>query len=66
MNLVATSPETNPVKIKLNGRSVNEIEVHEPKMYNLFKSEELLEGELKVFVKGKGFKAYAFTFGGCV
>jgi hypothetical protein len=66
VNLVASSPETTSIKIKLNGRSVNEIEVHEPKMYNLFKSEELTQGELKIFVKGRGFKAYAFTFGGCV
>lgn len=66
VNLVASSTETTSIKIKLNGRSVNEIKVDEPKMYNLFKSEELFEGELKVFVKGKGFKAYAFTFGGCV
>ncbi len=66
VNLVASSTETTSLKIKLNGRSVNEIKVDEPKMYNLFKSEELTQGELKVFIKGKGFKAYAFTFGGCV
>lgn len=66
VNLVASSPETTSVKVKLNGRSVNEIRVDEPRMYNLLKNEELTQGELKVFVKGKGFKAYAFTFGGCV
>lgn len=67
VNLVMESQSDRPVKIRpeVNGEPLKEIEVRESKMYNLWKSQEYASGELKIFVKDAGFRAYAFTFGGC-
>jgi len=53
------------------GKLVQELEVREPKMYNLFKETDhnkhaaFPRRELKIFVKDAGVRMYAFTFGGC-
>ncbi len=60
------------VRLELNGKFLRELEVREAKMYNLVSVKDLAavplaaapKGELKIFVKDQGLKAYAFTFGG--
>ncbi len=74
VNLVTEARTERPAKlrIELGGKLVQELEVHEPKMYNLFKEggDHNAHGafpkrELKIFVKDAGVRMYAFTFGGC-
>lgn len=68
VNLVMGGIAEKPfiLKLELNGDKLPDVEAQRYKMYNLVKSKKLLKGELKIFVKDAGFKAYAFTFGGCV
>lgn len=47
-------------------KSKSRLKVQEPRMYNLIKSQELLQGELKLQTTTDQFKIYAFTFGGCL
>ncbi|MDP2599103.1 MAG: redoxin domain-containing protein [Candidatus Liptonbacteria bacterium] len=75
VNLVMESRSERPAKlrIELDGKPLKDIEVKEPKMYNLIINMEhasmehgtFPKRELKIFVKDQGFRAYAFTFGGC-
>jgi len=41
------------------------VKVKEPRLYNLIDSLKYLQGEVKVLVNQKGWRAYAFTFSGC-
>ncbi len=62
------------VRLELNGKFLRELEVREYKMYNLVNQKDFgggplaasPKGELKIFAKDQGLRAYAFTFGGCV
>ena len=67
VNLVmgAEGERAAKVRIELNGKPLNELEVHEPKMYNLLRGQKNIKGELRVFAKDRGLRVYAFTFGGC-
>lgn len=81
VNLVMEARTERPAKLRveLAGKLVQELEVHEPKMYNLFKEtghdtpvvslpsphKAFPRRELKIFVKDAGVRMYAFTFGGC-
>lgn len=67
VNLVmsAEGERSAKVRIELGGKLIKELEVHEPKMYNLFRDSKNTKGELKIFSKDQGVRAYAFTFGGC-
>lgn len=76
VNLVMEARTERPAKIRLelNGVFLREIDVREPRLYNLLLPRDIAHdglhktahrGELKVFVKDKGVRMYAFTFGGC-
>lgn len=52
-------------EILLDGRPLKELEIKEPTMYNLLKSQDLVEGVLTIKAKRGNFQAYAFTFSGC-
>ncbi|MDO8536667.1 MAG: redoxin domain-containing protein [bacterium] len=66
VNLVMEAKTERPVKIRLElgGKFLNDLEVQEPKMYNLLSGKEHARNELKIFVKDGGIRMYAFTFGG--
>jgi thiol-disulfide isomerase/thioredoxin len=68
VNLVMEARTERPAKLRLelNGEFIKELEVLEPRMYNLVQSDEFLNGRLKIFVKDAGLRAYAFTFGSCL
>ena len=73
VNLVMEAEEKIKISLELDGKPAREIEVKEPKMYNLVKLEqppwdgnEQVGGELKIHVPKNGLRAYALTFGGCV
>jgi thiol-disulfide isomerase/thioredoxin len=76
VNLVMEAKTERPAKIslELSGKFLREIEVKEPKMYNLLnqndfaghKHEAAPRGELRIFIKDKSVQLYSFTFGGCV
>jgi thiol-disulfide isomerase/thioredoxin len=51
------------VEILPDGTSV--VRVTAPRMYAIVASPEYLEASLKLFVRRKGLRIYAFTFGGC-
>ncbi len=53
------------VRVELGGKFLKELEVREPKVYNLLRGSKNARGELRVFVRDQGVKMYAFTFGGC-
>ncbi|MBI4087710.1 MAG: redoxin family protein [Candidatus Liptonbacteria bacterium] len=75
VNLVMESLADQPVKIRLelDGKFLREVGVHEAKMYNLVLPADMIpaatarggRGQLKIFSKDQGLRAYAFTFGGC-
>jgi thiol-disulfide isomerase/thioredoxin len=53
----------------LKGRSLSdagELTIDRPLMYNLVEADDIVEGVLAVEVKRGSFRAYAFTFSGCV
>ncbi len=66
VNLVMSSTSERPAKVRveMDGKLVRELEVKEPKMYNLLAGHKKGKGELRIFTKDQGFRAYAFTFGG--
>jgi thiol-disulfide isomerase/thioredoxin len=66
VNLIMEADGDRPakVRIELDGKLIKEFDVHEPKMYNLLSGPAGARGELKVFSKDSGFRAYAFSFGG--
>ena len=80
VNLVLAPVENGAakIKIKLNNRNLpkeiwgqdvknGEVKIDSPKMYGLVKSKEGgLEGVLEISAKENNFRAYAFTFSGCV
>lgn len=72
VNLVMESLTDRAVKIRLelNGKLLREIEIHEARMYNLVLPKDINKkspgGQLKIFSKDQGLRAYAFTFGGCI
>ncbi len=43
-----------------------ELHVSEPRLYNIIKMENLVEGTLKIVEKRKRFRAYGFSFSGCL
>ena len=69
------------VRLELDGKRLRDIDVREAKMYNLISPSDLehdhgstalttsggktLRGELKIYCRDEGLRAYAFTFGGC-
>ncbi|OQA02698.1 MAG: hypothetical protein BWY68_00930 [bacterium ADurb.Bin400] len=78
VNLVIESPEQSAeVEVTLNGSALPDnyrgtdladiatVNVHEPAMYNLVKSDEPVQGIMAVRAKRGSFRAYAFTFSGC-
>jgi len=76
VNLVMGAEGERParVRLELDGKFLRELEVREYKMYNLVNQKDFgggplaasPKGELKIFAKDQGLRAYAFTFGGCV
>ncbi len=61
------------VRLELNGKQLREIEVNDAKMYNLVLSNDIVHehgqtprGQIKIFVRDQGLRAYALTFGGCL
>lgn len=66
VNAKMSSPRPTAVHVKFDGKRYRDAEIHEAKFYNVFSSEQSVRGELKIFVKDKGVRAYAFTFGGCL
>lgn len=66
VNLVMSAPAPSVVKFELDGKPYGEATVHESKLYNVIKPMEFMHGKLKILVKDKGVRAYAFTFGGCL
>ncbi len=67
VNIVMESKGERPAKVRLeiNGELKREFEVRDAKMYVLLSGSEMMKGELKLYVKDSGIRAYAFTFGGC-
>jgi thiol-disulfide isomerase/thioredoxin len=77
-NLVISSTKPVFLQIQLNGKvpqqkilgkDVNkngQIKIDKPRMYNLLKSDFSIEGILSVKSDENKFRAYAFTFSGCV
>lgn len=78
VNLVMESRSKNAIaQIELNGnivtdeyrgRDVNskgEVHIQKPSLYNLLKSNNLMEGILRIRAFESDFRAYAFTFLGC-
>ena len=67
VNLVmgAEGERAAKVRVELGGKLLKELDVREPKMYNLLRDSKSTRGELRVFVRDQGVKMYAFTFGGC-
>lgn len=61
----ATGPRPAKVELAINGEHAGSVEIHEPKMYNLFCGHEMKKGELVLSVKDEGIRFYAFTFGTC-
>ena len=52
----------------VRGRDVDDngdVVIRESNLYNLLKSESLIEGTLRIQAKEENFQAYAFTFSGC-
>lgn len=66
VNLVMSAPVPSVAKFELDGKPSGETTVHESKLYTIVKPMEFMRGRLKIFVKDKGVRAYAFTFGGCL
>ncbi len=67
VNLVMETMAERPAKTKveLDGKLIKELDVQDAKLYNLFSDKKMTKGQLKIFVKDPGLRAYAFTFGGC-
>lgn len=78
VNLVFAAPEKHaiveilltgkPIPEEIRGRDVNkesEAEISASTLYNLLKSDKLVEGTLSIRAKRGKFQAYAFTFSGC-
>lgn len=78
VNLVFAAPKgsaivevmlnNEPIPEELRGRDVNEngeVEISSSTLYNLLKSDKLIEGILSIRAKKEKFQAYAFTFSGC-
>lgn len=76
INLVmgADGERAAKVRVELDGKLLKELEVSETKMYNLANAKDFgggplaapPRGELIIFAKDRGLRAYAFTFGGCI
>lgn len=67
--VVGVTLNTQKIPSSLRGKDVNqegEVVITEPKMYNLLKSKDLVEGLLSIKAKEGNFQAYAFTFSGCL
>ncbi len=61
--------EGSPPRTEISGSDVDEqslVTVEEPRMYNLLKADRPLEGRLSVTSVTGSFRAYAFTFSGCL
>ena len=78
VNLVLhTADKTATVDIALNGKPIpksirghavdakSQVTVTKPTLYNLVKSNDLVQGTLQITAKSGHFQAYAFTFSGC-
>lgn len=68
VNLVMGKPDGLPflVRLDLDSKHLRDFEAGRYAMYNLLSLPEVVRGTLKISVKDKGVRAYAFTFGGCV
>jgi thiol-disulfide isomerase/thioredoxin len=58
-----------PLSGELRGNDVNEestLVIDKPAMYNLLKSDEPIDGTLTITARQNDFRAYVFTFSGCV
>jgi thiol-disulfide isomerase/thioredoxin len=58
-----------PLSGDLRGKDVDEegaLAIDRPAMYNLMMSEDPVEGTLAVIAEGNDFRAFIFTFSGCV
>lgn len=53
------------VEVILDGKTLGEITIEKPTLYNLLKTKDLAEGVLGIRAKEGSFQAYAFTFSGC-
>jgi thiol-disulfide isomerase/thioredoxin len=60
---------SQPILSNIKGADIDEnglINVARPRLYNLLKSDMVIDGVLAVQAVKGGFQAYAFTFSGCV
>ncbi len=67
VNLVLESPNgKSEVEIYLDNKKIKELSIEKSTLFNLLKSNDLTEGILSVRAKKGNFRAYAFTFSGCL
>jgi thiol-disulfide isomerase/thioredoxin len=60
--------DDKPVQLEIAGSDLSESDViiTKPRMYNLIKSDKPISGILGISSKESNFRAYAFTFSGCL
>ncbi|MFZ5391149.1 MAG: thioredoxin family protein [Patescibacteria group bacterium] len=63
IHMVAKSPKPNLIKIKINGRPVNDVEVSDSRLYTLFSGDQAGENTLEMEISQPDFTIYTFTFG---
>ncbi|MDP4000824.1 MAG: redoxin domain-containing protein [bacterium] len=61
--MVAESPKPAMVKVLIDGSEVQELEINESKLYNLYESQQGEKHELELWIDKTGFEAFTFTFG---
>lgn len=67
--LIGLAFEGSPRGADIVGADVDnggKVTVDEPRMYNLLKADRPLEGHLSITSTDFGFRAYTFTFSGCI
>ncbi|MCP6719304.1 MAG: redoxin domain-containing protein [Patescibacteria group bacterium] len=68
-SIVEIKLDDKPLAKKIQGKDIvnsGKVDIEKPRMYNLLKSNNMVEGILSISsLKGGNFRAFAFTFSGC-